>query len=220
MLSRNLTNARYLGFSEFYSSNVLRNSHYAWSIPKSKRLDGKIYFKLNDNIYNIPANKSTRYTIQGYGERKDLRPVVCKDTPSPSAYHIKSVFDINKSKNKGPTMGIKLDNTLLIKHKKHEPGPGEYPLSFKEKQHGNIPIILKSRQSFFYDEDLKQKKATVSMQRYRPLYNLVEKNRFKAITFGIGPRPPMHNTCGFPGPGSYNVPGCFDRGLKGKLALN
>lgn len=216
VLERNLANTRYLGFSEFYSSNSLRNSHYAWSIPKDIRIKDKQYFKLNDNIYNIPVFRSTRYTIQGYGGRKDLRPVFGKGSPSPDTYIIKSCFDMNKLKNKGPSMGKK----LKPKNNKKHPGPGEYHLSFKHKEHGYVPIILKSRHGFFYDDDLKQKKATVSMQTYHPKFNLVEKDRFKAITFGIGGRPPLHNTCGFPGPGSYHVPGCFDRGLKGKLALN
>lgn len=220
VLQRNLTNTRYLGFSEFYSSNTLRNSHYAWSVPKSLRLNPKQFLKLNDNIYNMPTSISNRFTIMGYGERKDLRPTYCRDTPSPDAYLIKSVFDTNKAKKKGYSMGLKLDNNLIFKHKTLEPGPSEYNITFKAKKHGNIPIKLKSRQGFFYDDDLKHKKATVSMQRYKPKYNLVQRNRFKAITFGIGSRPPLHNTCEFPGPGSYHVPGCFDRGLKGKLALN
>lgn len=177
----------------------------------------KSYKKLNDNIYNIPSSASTRFTIQGYGKRKDLRPEYGVGVPSPDSYLIKSVFDINKIKRKGPIMAGK--PLYSIKYKRNIPGPGAYNLSYKNL-HGDIPILLKSRQGFFYDDDLRQKKATVSMQRYTPKYTFVFKNRFKGITFGIGDRPKLHNTCGFPGPGSYNVPGCFDRGLKGKLPLN
>ena len=88
------------------------------------------------------------------------------------------------------------------------------------KTFGIIPITLKSRHGFFYDDDLKKKRATVSMQRYKPSYKLVQINRFKAITFGIGNRPILHINNKFPGPGSYKVPGNFDRGYKGKLPLN
>ena len=57
------------------------------------------------------------------------------------------------------------------------------------------------------------------MQRYRPIYTSVERNRFSDITFGIGDRFKVYDPK-YPGPGSYRVPGCFDRGLKGKLPLN
>lgn len=218
VLLRNLSNVRYLGFSPFLSSNVLQNSHYAWSIPKSRRFDPKDDLKLNDNIYNIPSIKSNRCTTLGYGQRKDLRPTPGKGSASPAAYLIKSCFDINKLKGKGYSFGKRF--ALPPGDAKFVPGPGEYKAHFQNKEHGNIPIILKSRQCFFYDDDLKHKKATVSMQTYHPKFTLVEKNRFSGITFGIGNRPKMENTCGFPGPGSYNIPGNFDRGLKGKLALN
>ena len=102
---------------------------------------------------------------------------------------------------------------------KYKPGPGAYE-NKNLKKVGNIPIIIKSRQGFFYDDDLKKKKATVSMQKYKPNYNLVEMRRFNAITFGIGDRPNMHSANKFPGPGSYKVPGNFDRGYRGKLPLN
>ena len=50
--------------------------------------------------------------------------------------------------------------------------------------------------------------------------NFVQKERFKDIAFGFGERPPLYVKNNTPGPGSYNVPGNFDRGLKGKLPLN
>ena len=58
------------------------------------------------------------------------------------------------------------------------------------------------------------------MQRYKPDYKWVEKRRFNGITFGIGDRPRMYALNNFPGPGSYRVPGNFDRGYRGKLPLN
>ena len=58
------------------------------------------------------------------------------------------------------------------------------------------------------------------MQRYKPDYKLVQRRRFKAISFGIGERPNMHNTNKYPGPGTYNVSGNFDRGYKGKKIIN
>ncbi len=217
VLDRNINNVRYPGFSEFFSSNALQNSSYCWSFGKDPRIKDKSYKKYNDNIYNIPDLKSERYTIQGFGNRGDSWVAFGKGDPSPDRYNILSLFDINIRKKNGTTLGFRLN--YLNRDNKYKPGPGAYD----DKQFhkfGNIPILIKSRQRFFYDDDLKKKKATVSMQRYKPNYNLVERRRFNAITFGIGDRPKLHIDNKYPGPGTYNVPGCFDRGLKGKLPLN
>ena len=119
--------------------------------------------------------------------------------------------------NKGTSLGEKL--SYLKRDDKYKPGPGAYE-NKNIKRFGHIPIILKSRQGFFYDDDLKKKKATVSMQKYKPNFSLVEMSRFNTITFGIGDRPKMYSTNKFPGPGTYKVPGNFDRGYRGKLPLN
>ena len=103
---------------------------------------------------------------------------------------------------------------------KYSPGPGTYNSDYNSYTYGNIPILVKSRQGFFYDDDLRKKKATVSMWRYKPIYDLVERRRFNAITFGIGDRPVFYSQNKNPGPGTYKIPGNFDRGYKGKLALN
>ena len=57
VLDSNISNPRYPGFSEFISSNVLRNSSYCWSIGKDKRIKDISYKKYNDNIYNLPDFK-------------------------------------------------------------------------------------------------------------------------------------------------------------------
>ena len=217
VLDYHMKTPRYLGFSEFLSSNALRNSSYGWTIGKDKRIKDKAYKKYNDNIYNLPDLKSSRYTIPGYGQRKDMRPVIEKNNPGPNRYFLESLFDYNLKHRKGSSLGAKL--SYQTRNEKFIPGPGTYN-SINLKKMGIIPILIKSRQGFFYDDDLKKKKATVSMQKYRPNFTLVERNRFHAITFGIGDRPKMHSLNNFPGPGSYNIPGNFDKGLKKKLALN
>ena len=217
VLDRNIGNVRYPGFSDFFSSNALQNSSYCWSIGKDKRIKDKLYKKYNDNIYNIPELKSARYTVQGFGIRGDFWVPFGKGDPSPDRYNIPSIFDINIKKRKGATMAPRLN--YLSRDSKYKPGPGAYDDKPYHK-FGNIPILIKSRQRFFYEDDLKKKKATVSMQRYKPKYTLVEMRRFNAITFGIGDRPNMHTVNKFPGPGAYKVPGNFDRGYKGKLPLN
>ena len=217
VLDKNVSNPRYPGFSEFISSNVLQNSAYCWTIGRDIRIKDRTYKKLNDNIYNLPNFKSTRYTILGYGSRKDFFIPFGKGDPSPNAYKIPSIFDINIKKRIGKSLGKKL--SYVKRDEKYRPGPGAYE-NKNIKKFGNINILLKSRLGFFYDDDLKKKKATVSMQRYSPSYKLVEQSRFSGITFGIGDRPIMYSKNNFPGPGAYKIPGIFDRGYRGKLPLN
>ncbi len=217
VLSKNINNRRYLGFSQFQSSNTLQNSSYIWSFPKTQRTRRKDYMKYNDNIYNIPDFKTTRTTNLGYGIRKIFNNIKRKDEPSPASYTIKSLFEYNLDKKKGPIMTNK--PKFSWKNNRYSPGPGTYNISSR-KHFGLIPITIKSRVNDFYDEILKQKKFIVIKQLYLPNFKLVEQNRFSGITFGIGDRPKLYCDNKFPGPGTYNVPGCFDRGLKGKLPLN
>ena len=184
---------------------------------KEQRIKDRSYKKYNDNIYNLPTLKSSRYTSQGIGPRRDFYVPMGKGDPSPDAYKILSVFDINIKKKIGTSLGPKLNDNKI--GDKFKPGPGAYTCK-NNKIYGNIPIILKSRQGFFYDDDLRKKKATVSMQHYKPDFKWVERRRFNGITFGIGDRPKMYALNKFPGPGTYTIPGNFDRGYRGKLPLN
>lgn len=217
VLSKNIDNKRYLGFSNFLSSNTLQNSSYIWSFPKSERTKRKDFLKLNDNIYNIPDFKTTRSTSLGYGSRINFTSMYNQKTPSCATYNIKSLFDINLIKRKGPTMTSK--PKFIFGKNKNIPGPGAYNLSYRG-HFGLIPIKIKSRHNFFYDDIIKQKRFIILKQFHKPKYKIVERNRFSAITFGIGERPKLYKDNKYPGPGTYNIPGCFDRGLKGKLPLN
>ena len=183
ILDSNIRNPRYPGFSEFTSSNALRNSSYCWTIGKDHRIKDKSYKKYNDNIYNIP----------------------------------RLLFDYNIKHKKGITLGMKLNYSS--RENRYKPGPGAYTLR-NLKKFRILPITIKSRIGFFYDDELKKKKATVSMQKYKPKYTLVQMNRYKDIGFGFGNRPYLHAINRYPGPGTYNIPGNFDRGYKGKLPLN
>ena len=105
ILDSNISNPRYPGFSEFISSNVLRNSSYCWTLAKDKRIKDKSYKKYNDSIYNLPDFKSSRYTTQGFGIRGDFWIPVGKGDPSPDTYKIHTIFDINQMHRKGATLG-------------------------------------------------------------------------------------------------------------------
>ena len=214
ILDNNILNPRYPGYSQFSSSNSLQNSSYCYTIPKDARIKDKVYKTLNDNIYNIPDFKSNRCTIPGYGKRGNIF-IGNPKAPSPQAYKIQSLFDYNLKHNKGYSI---LGRSLEPTRRRNAPGVGAYNL-IKAAKFGMIPITIKSRQGFFYDDDLKKKKHTVSMQRYSPKYNLVEINRFQGAGIGIGERTSFSNNRN-PGPAEYRIPGNFDRGLKGKLALN
>ena len=217
ILQKNVDNRRYPGFSNFISESTLQNSSYIWSFPKKSRFNKKDYTLYNDKIYNLPSLKMSRTTTLGFGPRKDFRPVPGKDDPPPGTYNYRTFTEINRDNNKGPILASRHKYELTQNY----PGPGTYNI-FKKYNFSNtkIPIILKSRQGFFYDDDLKKKKFTVSCQKYYPKMNFVQKERFKDIAFGFGERPPLYVKNNTPGPGSYNVPGNFDRGLKGKLPLN
>ena len=215
ILDSNIHNPRYPGFSQYNSSNSLQNSSYIWTIPKDTRIKDKGYKKLCDNIYNIPDNKSNRCTIFGFGKRSNVFESLAKNSPSPQNYKISSLFEYNIKHGKGSSISGKSIETM---RRRYMPGVGAYNL-IRAAKFGIIPINLKSRQGFFYDDDLKKKKHTVSMQKYHPRYNLVEINRFKGAGIGIGERISFSKNKN-PGPAEYIIPGNFDRGLKGKLALN
>lgn len=80
----------------------------------------------------------------------------------------------------------------MIDDAKRFPGPGTYKIPRTPKG-SDIPITIKSRRMFFYDEDIRKKKHTVSMQKYTPSLKLVQNSRFNSITFGIGKRTPNEN---------------------------
>lgn len=58
-----------------------------------------------------------------------------------------------------------------------------------------MPVKLKSRLMFFYDEDIAKQKHCISPQKYFPSTKLEQNLRFKNITFGIGKRTPNEITC-------------------------
>ena len=84
ILDSNIRNPRYPGFSQFTSSNALRNSSYCWTIGKDSRIKDKSYKKYNDNIYNLPSLKSTGSTIQGFLDGKEFYIPLGKGDPSPN----------------------------------------------------------------------------------------------------------------------------------------
>ena len=214
ILDNNLSNMRMPGHSIFQSSNTLQNSSHIYSIPKSIRINDKGYRKLNDNIYNIPDSRSKRATNLGYGKRSNIFDDL-ERFPSPQSYKFESLFDYNIKHRKGITILGKPTNQTI---KEKTPGAGAYKIKEIEK-FGNIPISLKFRHGFYYDDEMKKKKATVSMERYSPKYNYIKINRYKGAGIGFGQRNTIAPKIG-PGPGEYRIPRIFDRGVKKDLVIN
>ncbi len=202
------------GISNFQSSNTLQNSSHIYSIPKSIRINDKGYRKLCDNIYNIPDSKSKRATNLGYGNRSHIFDDLEK-FPSPQEYKFESLFDYNLKHRKGITI---LGKPAELSTKDRTPGVGAYKLKEVEK-YGNIPISIKFRHGFYYDDEMKKKEATVSMQAYTPKYNYIKINRYKGAGIGFGQRNTIAPKIG-PGPGEYKIPRIFERGVKKDLAIN
>ena len=202
------------GHSSFQSSNTLQNSSHIYSMPKSIRMDNRLHKKLCDNIYTIPDQKSTRFTNLGYGQRGQIFEDLNK-FPSPQSYKFESLFDYNIRHRKGITiLGKPTEKTVIERN----PGVGSYNLKNSDK-FGNIPITMKFRHGFYYDDEMKKKKATVSMQKYSPRFNYIKINRYQGAGIGLGPRTNMAKERS-PGPGEYKVPRIFDRGVKNDLVIN
>jgi hypothetical protein len=219
VLQSNVNNFRYPGFSVFQSSNTFQNSSYCWSFLKGNRFSFFGKKSSTDFRYTLPSTLSTKHTKIGISKRNQTTDFTSAFIPAPPYYTITSVFDSNIKHKKGFTQKPRLKSAK--DSRSYVPGVGTYQLS-KSFVTQDIPILIKSRREFFYHDDLRKKRFTVSMQKYYPKYSLTENNRFGKIRFGTGKRTPNENRSIMdnPGPGAYDVPGCFDRGYRGKLVLN
>lgn len=239
ILLNNLGNVRYLGLSEFHSEHSFQNSSHIWSFPKTPRFKNPRSY-MNAFFYNLKPLQSNISTSFSKAKRIPLTHKMFERSPSPQAYSIKGLAEDNISKGKGTSFINKCtsDKNLHCLRSVRSPGPGEYNLMRNDLSVQN-PVTIKSRNGFYYEEELKMKKHVVSMQKYSPKMSLVENGRFKGITFGIGKRSGVgigvggniqgrgwngNNRKGGirlgPGPGTYNIPGIFDRGIKCKPVLN
>ena len=220
VLLHNLGNCRYLGLSEFHSEHSLQHSSYIWSFTRTARFKYK-HSLINNNIYNIKPLLSNKSSSFPRAKRTTLKQRVMEMTPSPQEYKCKGTIEDNLSKQKG--IIFKQPNPILKKKGRNNrtPGPGDYNLS-KDNLFFQNPITIKSRNCFYHEEDLRKKSHIVSMQRYTPSMKLIESGRFKKISFGYGNKVSIGNKSVefYPGPGTYDIPGTFERGIKKKPALN
>jgi hypothetical protein len=111
VISQNVSSVRLMGYSEYQSSNTLRNSSYVWSFSKSNRF--KYNKPVTDTIYKLPDTKSEKYATQGIGGRKDLRPVPGNSSPPCNTYYIKTCFDENVGHKRGPSLYEKAHELVI-----------------------------------------------------------------------------------------------------------
>jgi hypothetical protein len=77
------------------------------------------------------------------------------------------------------------------------PSPDKYNIRKEDSWKAKVPVTIKSRTKFFYDEDLKKFEHCISPQKYLPDTKIVENLRFRnlSISFGKGNRSPNANPC-------------------------
>lgn len=209
----NLNNPRKYGMSENHSAMTLQNSVNAQSFTKSDRFGFTYKKAVVDNLYQLNDLNSKRATSLGYGNKVDIRFLNKSCSPSPNAYNLPSTI------KKAPVT-IKGRDYYHANTASSYPGPGEYPLV--EKNTG-LPVTLKFRHGFFYDDDYKYKGFQLSPQAYLPDDSFTVRNRFKNIKFGCEPRIandiPKYLKSN-PGPGTYDLPSVFDLTRKYKIPIN
>jgi len=197
----------------------LQNSIVTWTIPKTGRFKHFYSKPLTESIYNIPEGKEKRCTTQGYGRKYDLIPLQGRGSPPPNRYRMLSQLEKNLQLHKGFSLTIK-PPYIPSDAEKYVPGPGNYHVK-NINLTGKVPIALKSRIKYFYDEDIKQHEHCISPQTYLPSTKLTENLRYTSASFGKGIRTPNENVCvkSYPGPGTYNLPSVFDK-RRTKVPLN
>ncbi len=98
--------------SHFNSTNSLQNSTSSYSIPKEARFKSNYTKIATDSIYSLPDAKSNRGASIGLGEKSSL--IKLSVIPSPNAYNIKSIFELNKAKGRGASIGEKFSYKVIF----------------------------------------------------------------------------------------------------------
>lgn len=184
--------------SQQHLLNAKINQAVSWSFSRDRR------FKANHKPVNTEYSTKLSPTISrraaafGYGKRWEPRNFTGQDSPPPTAYRCKSVFDVPKISGK-----IDPPHNRFKKIKNEAmPGPGTYEV--RQPIGKDAPMIsLKSR------IHRRQHSETPSPGEYRPYSVLTEHRRFHDISFGIGERKLYNIDNTSPGPGTYDQPSTF-----------
>ena len=223
------------GSTEKKDKNILNNNNI--------NLGPGSYFKTKyeikkPNFYPL-SEKIKNFNMKILNNSNDIKKNIfiseINEKVGPGSYNIKSDFDkIKKLKYNGPNEKRFNYHNLT---KENFPGPGKY---IKLKEWGKRDEILSIKLSEILNNIKTKEKednnikniSTPGVGYYNPQivssigYNILSKeNKIQSLIapFNSGQERFLNKSksCNsFVGPGSYNIPGCFDRGLKGKLPLN
>jgi hypothetical protein len=180
------------------SFSSIGKSSIHWSFSKARRFKHKSMVECPE-LLDLPSTLEKRSTTFGFGKRYELVNATGKDAPSADKYSIPSCFETEK---KGPSMAGGLRDTPG-KNRPTTPGPGTYDLG---------TTICKDGPKFSFRPKFHTKDRFKSPPpgSYNPKFNLMEKNHYSEITFGVGPRSKEGKTRpSTPGPGTYEIPSCF-----------
>ena len=206
------------GFSANHSASTLQHSTVAWGFSKATRFP-KI--SSNPGLFDPPSTLNKKATSFGFGYKGEALDNTTKraaQLPGPNKYTLRSTFQNDKA---GRSFGLPFsvyaktyipEQTYLSPELARElPGPGAY-YTARDPEPKKPRITIKHRGKMF-NEALNIDSPPSSL--YHPVMSLVESSRFKNTGFGFGEKHDFtKNTNGNPGPGSYQLPSCFDKSSK------
>lgn len=156
----------------------------------------------------LPSTLDKRSTTFGLGNRSDLRTGIGRDSPPPGTYRIKTCFEHNR---RAHSFGMRTKIVPDQLPNRDIPGPGAY----------NPPSPIGAegpRFSFSPRRKFILRNSSPAPDAYSPSFSLVEKSKYKKITFGFGIRINTAKSISeSPGPGAYDLPSTFKGNLKSKF---
>ena len=192
MIRKNLNHNRN---QSLVTNSTLGKDSVQWSFSRARRFKNKTVTACPE-LLDMPSTLEKRATTFGFGKRWQPQNPKGKDAPSPDKYTLPTCFDLEK---RGPLL-IGNQREYSVQPRSNTPGPGAYDIG---------TTICKDCPKFTFRPKiiLKNRNDSPSPGTYNPRYNLLEKNNFSEITFGLGLRgsedKPRPST---PGPGSYDLP--------------
>ncbi|CAG9335082.1 unnamed protein product [Blepharisma stoltei] len=188
-------------------NTTLGKDSYHWSFSKANRFTHKQITSTPDFIIP-PTSLSKRSTSFGFGKRWEPKNDKGRDSPPPTCYSPPSYFAVH-SRAVNFSSGVTAERTPI--KTKIVPGPGAYNVDLPFGK--NSPkFTLRPRIQF------KEKYLTPAPGTYNPSFKIVERSNFSKIGFGHGERKNMRQLDESPGPGTYDLPGIFNRSNSGIFA--
>lgn len=186
---------------EFNHVSAIKKDANQWSFGRAKRFKHQKR-EHTPEFTDLPTTLSDRTCSFGLGSRSTMLNLKGKDSPSPGTYESPSIFGKH---DQGASFKKKYTKNLVLREV--IPGPGAYnPYS---------PIGKRAPKYTFREKFIEKTRCnTPPPNTYHPNFKLVEPDKFKLISFGIGQRPQIYGKIEeIPGPGTYEIPSCFSTNL-------